>query len=135
MTADGTAPVEVEAAKTASPFNRWSFWLAAIVASAVVVITLLHIVRDLPNYTGIVTSDPSGTWTGLAVDLANGEFYRPLVSDDGFGGTRYFPLHVVLHASAIKLGLGPVVAGHLISLVSLIAILVAAYLLLRRMGV
>ena len=84
MTADGTAPVEVEAATTASPFNRWSFWLAAIVASAVVVITLLHIVRDLPNYTGIVTSDPSGTWTGLAVDLANGEFYRPLVSDDGF---------------------------------------------------
>lgn len=135
MTADGTAPVEVEAARTASPFHRWSFWLAAIVASAVVVITLLHIVRDLPNYTGIVTSDPSGTWTGLAIDLANGEFYRPVVADDGFGGTRYFPLHVVLHAGAIKLGLGPVVAGHLISLGSLIAILVAAYLLLRRMGV
>jgi hypothetical protein len=135
MTADGTEPVEVEAARTASPFHLWSFWLAAIVASAVVVITLLHIVRDLPNYTGIVTSDPSGTWTGLAVDLAHGEFYRPLVSDDGFGGTRYFPLHVVLHASAIKLGLGPVVAGHVISLGSLIAILTAAYLLLRRMGV
>jgi len=135
MTADRTAPVGVEAAPTASPFHRWSFWLAASVASAVLVITLLHIVRDLPNYTGIVTSDPSGTWTGLAVDLANGEFYRPLVSDDGFGGTRYFPLHVVLHAGAIKLGLGPVVAGHLISLGSLIAILAAAYLLLRRMGV
>ena len=84
MTTDGTAPDEVEAAKTPSPFHRWSFWLAAIVASAVVAITLLHIVRDLPNYTGIVTSDPSGTWTGLAVDLANGEFYRPVVSDDGF---------------------------------------------------
>jgi hypothetical protein len=134
MTADRTAPVEVEA-RTPSPFDRWTFRLSAIVASAVVVITLLHIVRDLPNYTGIVTSDPSGTWTALAVDLANGEFYRPLVSDDGFGGTRYFPLHVVLHASAIKLGLSPVVAGHVISLGSLIAILVAAYLLLRRMGV
>lgn len=135
MTADATAPDDVEAARPASPFHRWSFWLAAIVASAVVVITLRHIVRDLPNYTGIVTSDPSGTWTALAVDLANGEFYRPLVSNDGFGGTRYFPLHVVLHGSAIKLGLGPVVAGHVISLGSLIAILVAAYLLLRRMGV
>src|SRR3954468_6166861 len=135
MTADETAPVAVEAARPASPFHHWSFWLAATVASAVVVITVLHLVRDLPNYTGIVTSDPSGTWTGLAVDLAHGEFYRPLVSDDGFGGTRYFPLHVVLHASAIKLGLGPVVAGHLISLGSLIAILAAAYLLLRRMAV
>lgn len=135
MAADRTALVGVEAAPTASPFHRWSFWLAASVASAVLVITLLHIVRDLPNYTGIVTSDPSGTWTGLAVDLANGEFYRPLVSDDGFGGTRYFPLHVVLHAGAIKLGLSPVVAGHLISLGSLVAILVAAYRLLRRMGV
>lgn len=135
MTADGTAPVEVEAARPASLFHRWSFWIAAIVAFAVAVITLLHIVRELPNYTGIVTSDPSGTWTALAVDLANGEFYRPLVSADGFGGTRYFPLHVVLQASAIKLGLGPVAAGHLISLGSLIAILVAAYLLLRRMGV
>lgn len=134
MTADGTARVE-EAARPASPFDRWSNWLAAIVASAVLVITLHHIVRDLPNYTGIVTSDPSGTWAGLAVDLANGELYRPLVSDDGFGGTRYFPLHVVLHAGAIKLGLGPVAAGHLISLGSLIAILLAAYLLLRRMGV
>ena len=135
MTADAPAPDDVEAAKAPSPFHRWSFWLAAIVASAVVVITLRHIVRDLPSYTGIVTSDPSGTWTALAIDLANGDFYRPLVSDDGFGGTRYFPLHVVLHASAIKLGLGPVLAGHLISLGSLIAILVAAYLLLRRMGV
>jgi len=135
MTARETTPGEVAAATTASPLHRWSFWLAAVVASAVVVITALHVVRALPNYTGLVTSDPSGTWTGLAVDLANGEFYRPLVSDDGFGGTRYFPLHVVLHASAIKLGLGPVVAGHVISLGSLIAILVAAYLLLRRTGV
>lgn len=135
MTADATAPADVEAARPASLFHRGSFWLAATVASAVVVITVLHLVRDLPNYTGIVTSDPSGTWTALAIDLAHGEFYRPLVSDDGFGGTRYFPLHVVLHAGAIKLGLGPVVAGHLISLGSLIAILAAAYLLLRRMGV
>src|ERR1700754_5108744 len=103
MTADETAPVEGEAARPASPFKLCSFWLAAIVASIVVVITLLHLVRDLPSYTGIVTSDPSGTWTGLAVDLANGEFYRPLVSADGFGGTRYFPLHIVLHAGAIKL--------------------------------
>ena len=118
-----------------SPHTRWSFWLAAIVASAVVVITLLHVVRDLPNYTGIVTSDPSGTWTGLAVDLTHGEFYRPVIADDGFGGTRYFPLHIVLHAGAIKLGLSPVVAGHVISLGSLIALLVAAYLLLRRTGV
>lgn len=114
--------------------GRWSFGLAAIVAAVVVVLTLLHLVRDLPGYTGIVTSDPSGTWTGLAIDLTHGELYRPAVADDGFGGTRYFPLHIVLHAGAIALGLGPVVAGHLISLGALVAILVAAYLLLRHLG-
>lgn len=114
--------------------HSWSFALAAIVAAAVAVLTVLHLAHELPNYTGLVTSDPSGTWTGLAVDLANGEFYRPLVGSEGFGGTRYFPLHIVLHAATIKLGLGPVVGGHLISLGALIAILIAAYRLLRRSG-
>ncbi len=115
--------------------DRWSTWLAAGVAAIVAVLTLLHIAHDLPGYTGIVTSDPSGTWAGLAIDLTHGEFYRPLVSDSGFGGTRYFPLHIVLHAGLIELGLGPVVAGHVISLGSLVAILIAAYRLLRHMDV
>src|SRR5690349_3712070 len=39
----------------------------------------------------------SGVWATLADDVAHGVVYRPLVSDLGYGGTRYFPLYFTLH--------------------------------------
>jgi hypothetical protein len=59
---------------------------------------------------------PSGVWLTLATDFADGSFYRPLVSDIGLGGARYFPLHFVLHGALIKTGLDPIRAGYVVTL-------------------
>jgi hypothetical protein len=60
----------------------------------------------------------SGAWAALADDFAHGTLYRPLVSPLGYGGTRDFPLHILLHGLLVKAGLSLRVAGHLISLAS-----------------
>ena len=76
----------------------------------------------------------AGTWTALAVDLANGEFYRPIAGPNGFGGTRYFPLHFVLHAAAIKAHGDPVLSGQILALLSVSALVLGVYLLLHALG-
>ena len=56
----------------------------------------------------------------MAVDLVHGVFYRPILDPAlGYGGTRQFPLHFVIHAGLIKLGLGPVAAGHTIGIAAI----------------
>jgi hypothetical protein len=57
--------------------------------------------------------DPAtGAWVTLADDLArDGTLYRPLVSPDGSGGTRYMPLAFVVHAILLKLGLPAIGSG------------------------
>src|SRR6266699_2874565 len=44
----------------------------------------------------------SGVWTALAQDFARGVFYRPTADAFGFGGTRYMPLRLVLHAARAR---------------------------------
>jgi hypothetical protein len=75
-----------------------------------------------------------GAWVALARDLAEGIFYRPLVSDDGFGGTRFFPLQFVCHAVLIRLGVDPFAAGFALSITWTALLLVGVFVLLRRAG-
>jgi len=77
----------------------------------------------------------SGTWTALAIDVRDGVWYRPLLGPDGYGGTRYFPLWLILDAGLMRLGLSPLAAGHAISLVSALALVVGARRLLRSLEV
>jgi hypothetical protein len=77
----------------------------------------------------------AGVWTALAADLKHGVFYRPLFGPLGFGGTRYFPLHFVLHAGLMKAGLSLRISGHLIELFSMAGLMVGIVLLLRNLGV
>lgn len=50
-------------------------------------------------------NETASIWACLAWDLAQGEFYRPLLSPEGYGGTRYMPLYFALQAALIGLGL------------------------------
>ena len=84
---------------------------------------------------GVAMTATSGIWTALAVDLKNGVFYRPLYGDLGYGGTRYFPLHFVLHAALMATGLGPEAAGHALEAVACLALLFGIYRILRQLGV
>jgi hypothetical protein len=79
--------------------------------------------------------NPSGTWLSLATDLKDGIFYRPIVGNDGYGGTRYFPLTFVLMAGMMRLGVGPALSGHLLSLAAMLLLMAGMYFLLRRLEV
>src|SRR5262245_42804541 len=73
----------------------------------------------------------SSVWIAQALDAAQGSFYRPANGPDGFGGTRYFPVQVVLQALLIKCGLSPIASGYEISTISLLLLMVGAAFLLR----
>lgn len=78
----------------------------------------------------------AATWTAMAADLSQGIFYRPLYSPQiGYGGTRFFPLFFSLQALLVKSGLAPIVAGHVVGLLSGGLLLGGAYALLRRLSV
>lgn len=111
-------------------------WTLAVGAAIAVAMGLLRLVLELPGY-AITLSDPaSGDWGVLAHDVAHGHLYRPLFDPAiGYGGTRYFPLHFVLHGGLMRLGLGPLLAGHLIDVGALIAVVAATYAILRRLDV
>lgn len=76
----------------------------------------------------------SGSWTALAVDLAHGVFYRAVLGPDGYGGTRYFPFHFVLHAGLITAFGNPVRAGQVMAAVSVSLLVLGVHFTLRRIG-
>jgi hypothetical protein len=99
-------------------------------------LTLLTLTRvDVGWRDGIALTPTSGTWIALANDLKNGVFYRPLHGDLGYGGTRYFPLHFILHAALMEIGFGPVAAGHVLEAVAGLALLFGLYRILRQLGI
>jgi hypothetical protein len=83
---------------------------------------------------GVALTPTSGTWIALAVDLKHGVFYRPMYGDLGYGGTRYLPLHFVLHALLMRVGLGPVAAGHALEGIAGLGLLFGIYRILRKLG-
>lgn len=93
----------------------------------------LRAARSLRDWT-TVYDHVSGSWTTLAVDLAHGVLYRPLASELGFGGTRYFPLHVVVQGALIKGGMSAIFAGYAIVFAALLLFFGGAFRLLRRLG-
>lgn len=116
-----------------SPPGRALDWGLLLVAVGTVLFTLLRLAIELPGYGALARIHPSGGWAGLAYDLAHeGVFYRPLLSEMGYGGTRYFPLHVLLHAALLRAGLSLVVSGYVLTLGAQLALWLGTYALLRR---
>ncbi|XXF81238.1 hypothetical protein P2318_16210 [Myxococcaceae bacterium GXIMD 01537] len=117
--------------------KRFVVPLMLCVAVAALCVTVARLFASLPNYAFLMPSHTSGTWATLAHDLAHGVFYRPIVSDTGgiYGGTRYFPLHFVLHAALIRVLGGVWASGHVIGVAAVAALIVGMYRVLRQFGV
>jgi hypothetical protein len=77
----------------------------------------------------------SGVWAGLATDLADGTFYRPVHDENGFGGTRYMPLQFVLHAAMLSIINHPAVAAHIIVLAAAFVLILGLYHFMRAYDV
>ena len=113
--------------------QRRSTLILAATALLLLVFTVVHLAGALPNYSRL--NFVSGVWLGLALDAEDGVWYRPILGEAGYGGTRYFPGYFTLVAALSFLGMNPVLAGYLLSLLSGVLLLAAVYVLLRRLGV
>jgi hypothetical protein len=119
------------------PERRWTVaalpgWLLAAAAVVVIVLSAARVVVFGANEAYLRTE--SGVWTALALDFSEGTFYRPLVDAGGYGGTRYFPLHFLVHGAVIGVIDRPILAGQIVSVVSVILLASGAGVLLRRLG-
>lgn len=76
----------------------------------------------------------SGIWLALANDLQHGVFYRELMTEGGYGGTRYFPLFFVVIGAFMRLGASPLAAGCLASALTAIVLTSGMYALVRGLG-
>jgi len=103
----------------------------------IVVITLLTGVRLFVAWShGSSLYHVDGTWITLARDLAQGVFYRPLLSEEtGFGGTRYVPVFFVLHSLLILATGLPFASGFLLSALAVLLLVLGVFFLLRKLGV
>jgi hypothetical protein len=73
----------------------------------------------------------SHIWTALAWNFAHGEFYRPPLGPNGYGGTRYMPLLFVVHGLLIRAHVDAIHAGVALMQSSVIAAAAALFLALR----
>lgn len=105
-----------------------------LLVAAAAVATALTLVRIVVFWTNQAYLDTgSGVWTALAVDLSSGVFYRPAVGPDGFGGTRYFPLLIVLQAGVMALVGDPIRAGQITALLSVTLVCAGVYASIRAL--
>ncbi len=111
----------------------WARRMLLVGTSILLAYTVFHFGRAW--HTGGNLGQSSGIVIGQAMDLADGVFYRPLVSERGFGGTRYMPLPFVVIAPFIRMGLDPINAAIAITLLTDLALLCGIFVLLRRLGV
>jgi hypothetical protein len=79
-------------------------------------------------------STTSSVWLALAWDFAHGEFYRPVISHAGYGGTRYMPLLFVVYGGLLRAGIDAIVAGIALMQLSVIALAVVLCRVLRVIG-
>lgn len=116
--------------------SRWTHRAgsALLIAVPVLIVVLTLLRADIFWRNEAYLDDASGTWTALAKDLTEGVFYRPLSGPDGFGGSRYFPMHFVLHAGIMKVIGDPVRSGQALAALSMALLVAGTYVLLRKVG-
>ncbi len=111
--------------------NHWTFrilWAFFILATCNWIALLLW------YWPGTLPDGPtSGVWTSLAFDFSEGVFYRPLMSEEGYGGTRYMPLFFVIHGLLIKVLGNPIQTGVGLSLVCITLFILGIAFLLKEL--
>ena len=111
------------------PFSRPMAMLATSIVGLSLLVHAWHAVGSA-SYVDFVT----GVWLTLADDLAHGLLYRDLVGPGGYGGTRYFPLFFTSISALMRLGLGPLAAGFLVSAFAGALLVAGIRRLLSRFG-
>jgi hypothetical protein len=116
-----------------APIRRGAAWLAgmclaasALAAIAVALVTVVHIDDRY------AVDHASGARIALARFADQGVLYPPLVGEDTFGGTRFMPLPVLLHAAVSRLTGEYLVSGKLLAVATMLAVCIVMFAVLRR---
>ena len=104
--------------------------LASAAIAATIAIAYLIIV--VPG--GALLNLVSGVWMGLGRDLAEGLFYRPVLGDGMYGGTRYFPLLIAAIAAGVRAGASVMRAAQAASLFGGVVMVAGVALFVRGAG-
>ncbi len=75
-----------------------------------------------------------GVWIGLAERTVSGTFYPPIFDGETYGGTRYMPLPLLLHAGLARLTGDLLMGGKLASALGMAAAAISLLALLRTVG-
>jgi hypothetical protein len=76
----------------------------------------------------------AGVRMALASSAADGQLYPPLHADGVFGGSRYMPLSIVLHAGLSQVTGDLVLSGKVLGAASMASLVALVWWLLRRFG-
>jgi hypothetical protein len=112
--------------------RRADFWLSATCiagsAATAAVVAFVVAVHIGDRY---AVDHASGARIALARYAAHGVLYPPLVAEDRFGGTRFMPLPVVLHAGLARLTGEFLVSGKALALATMLAVGLVLFRVLR----
>ncbi len=94
--------------------------------AALVVLGLLGVLAIANLRSGRFVNHVAGAWIEQAESVRQGHFYLPISGGGEIGGTRYLPLPIAVHGLVVRLVGDPVLAGKLISFVTMAAVVLVA---------
>jgi hypothetical protein len=113
-----------------------SRFYSAVILGISILIPALLVVRVIRNFHyQFFLSHTEGVWLACAGDFVHGVLYRPIFGPLGYGGTRYFPLYFILTGTLSRIFAGLESSALAIAVLCVISLVVASYVLLRRLGV
>jgi hypothetical protein len=114
-----------------SPASRWwsagQLVVAGAVAAAWVLLAAVH-VDDRYRVDHV-----AGARMALAWYLNHGILYPPLFDGTAYGGTRFMPLPILLHAALARITGEYLISGKVLAYATMLALLGVVYVLLRRL--
>jgi len=113
-----------------SASERKALYVLAGTSSLCVLFTVVHVARALPNWSHL--NYVSGVWLGLAADVSHGIWFRPILSELGYGGAIYLPAYFASVGALMRAGMPAVAAGFTISVLSGVLLCAGVYGFLRR---
>jgi hypothetical protein len=108
-------------------------WAAIAVAAVLFVSISARSAAAWKNWGDLDHNSP-GTWLCMAADARDGVLYRPIVSEIGYGGTRYAPLFPVIIAGFMRAGIDAIDSGFFAGLIAAIITISGLFVLIRRLG-